>query len=86
MGGSSTSNMHLPKLQSYIDGLLKDWRVPVLSVALVKREDGKLASEIAHFGEQADGREATDETLYNLGSVSKYVSEYCCALIMLTRV
>lgn len=65
---------HLPKLRTFVDGLLKDWRCPVLSLALVKRQqDGQLTSETAHFGTQADTLQPSDKTLYNVGSVSKYV-------------
>lgn len=72
---------HLSKVQTLADELLKAWRVPAMSIALVKTtEGGDLTSETSHFGTHADGRAPADATLYNIGSVSKWVSDHCKAV------
>ena len=75
----SSSLLHLmstlQKLDPMMDDLLKAWRVPSLSLTLVKRNsDGILEHEIAHWGSFVNGQKPDDETLYDICSISKSVN------------
>lgn len=60
-----------PSFKGYVNSLLKEWAVPEVSVSLVTRGLNGTEEAQAHFGELADGRKPTDESLFNIGSVSK---------------